>query len=161
MTTLIWHQSIQVSCLWCHLSDVIQLATILSNPPFPPSSSTKCELFVFLGGGQCKFYAGHKPVVTGVHCHVGCYCLWCIVCLNKWWPTHLPKSLGLSLTDRRAWVDPHRESKQFLGLNRFCTCVIGCVLNLYHPEWAELLLKIVMYYMLPLYIACVVLYCVL
>ena len=35
--------------------------------------------------------------------------------------------------------------------------MIGCVLNLYHPEWAELLVKIVMYYMLLLYIACVVL----
>ncbi len=39
----------------------------------------------------------------------------------------------------------------------------GCGLNLYHPEWAELLVKIVMYYMLLLYIACVVcyLYCLL
>ncbi len=36
-----------------------------------------------------------------------------------------------------------RDDKNF-PTERICACVIGCILNLYHPEWAEL--SVVLYY---------------
>ncbi len=51
---------------------------------------------------------------------------------------------------------PVQGPNNFLTQRNLCW-YDGCGLNLYHLEWAELLVKIVMYYMLLLYIACVVL----